>query len=247
MPSADLLFVFPRRCNQPTNCPSAHRREEATRSAVPAVARQYQIHEALFTKVSIWHQRVLLGDWGAGDAVLCRMSRGPAMFACGTTDRRKRAPGQSSEIVSPVRGESCASHLRSAQTENMKTTTSPVWDKNPSGNVLTPSSMRTREEDGVTIALWCCTRWPRKVKMLIGHPNGLFLIMCAVRLIQWPLPAHRRIARSEGCSSEEHIKADGNSPEVLRGRGFRMVWRAQFTWDCTSRATRGQHRHITTL
>lgn len=93
--------------NRPTVRPSAHHREEATRSAVPAVARQYQIHEVLFTKVSIWHQRVLLGGWGAGDAVLHQMSRG---LLCLLENVHR-----GTEIVSPVRGERCASYLRSAR------------------------------------------------------------------------------------------------------------------------------------
>lgn len=51
-----------------------------------------------------------------GDAVLRRMSRGlPGLLAVQRT-WRKRAAGLSSEILSPVRGESCASHLRPAQT-----------------------------------------------------------------------------------------------------------------------------------
>lgn len=182
MPSAILLFVFPSRRNQPTNCPSAHHREEGTRSAVPAVARQYQIHEVLFTKVSIWHQRVLLGGWGAGDAVLRRMSRGLLCLLAVQRTGENVHWGSLRKSYRPCR----------RRRKTWKTTTSPVWDKHLSGNVLTPSKIRTLQEDGVTISLWCCTRWPRKVKMLIGHPNGLFLIMCAVRLIQWPLPAVKR-------------------------------------------------------
>lgn len=58
------------------------------RSVVSAVARQYQIHEVLFTKVSIWHQRVLLGDRAAGDIMSHLMNRA-SMFACATTDWRK--------------------------------------------------------------------------------------------------------------------------------------------------------------
>lgn len=60
---------------EPTSPPISRRPEEATRSGFSAVARQYQIHEVLFTKVSIWHQRDLLRGWGAGDIILHLMNR----------------------------------------------------------------------------------------------------------------------------------------------------------------------------
>lgn len=64
-----------------------------------SVAWQYQIHEVLFTKMSIWHQRVLLGDYESGDIILHLMNRG-ATFACGTMDCEGNvSQRQSSEIV----------------------------------------------------------------------------------------------------------------------------------------------------
>lgn len=129
----------------------------------------------------------------------------------------------------PVSWSSTAGKCRTVEGQTQGTSC-VQWDTRTE-NVLTVTNIcpleDLRTQDGTTIALWCRTRWPRGVKMLIGHPNGRSLISRAARPTAWPLPAvKQRLSTGHGAwrmLCEECIKADKSSPEVFPGHGFQTV------------------------
>lgn len=140
-----------------------------TMSGISAVARQCHIHRVLFTKVSIWHQRDLMGDWAVKILYCIWWAVVPCLPAAQQT--RTKSESVLSDCLLTVSSEVLARlSVRSHRSVSLHKTN--VIESVPTGTNVWGTGHNPPRTISDWPSLWRATHWPLKVKMLIGHPNG---------------------------------------------------------------------------